>query len=544
MVASINIIFLGLITIAIISFSLLGDKKRINSFDQMYTYSINFIYLGLMIIFYHLFMVLFFFILDPDKPLPVYQQIASTSLLTVILILIIILTSSLIIFSHKFYYYSIGFIPPFILYLLPLLSLLIFSILCITTTNIFFILFYLELMNIIIYFYLAINNLYSLITTFNYFILSTFFASLSFIGCLFIYLSIGTLDLPIIIGLLNYLQDNNLFNYGAFLILTNFSFKFGFVPFHFWIKDLFLYCNWGGLFLFSTFPKIIIIYLLSTNFNFLIILFKPIIILLIILTLIFGTGLAINTDYIRCLIGYSTIVQTGFLLAGLLTDTVLSGAIVIFGTVIYIINAFAIFLMILILERSIIRGNQLRIIDLFELWSSNRFFTIIFAIILCSFAGLPPFPGFIQKYYILFLLIFTEHRLLALILFMGTIYMVFYYFRLSIIMFFTTNNIFKKFILMSFHRTPQYIIFSFGCILMLLSIVFLTISWSFYFSYILRLFILILSPVDEPIQQILGEDKQIWALPESFLLLCHPSQMELVEDNIIRDLALIFLIII
>jgi len=89
--------------------------------------------------------------------------------------------------------------------------------------------------------------------------------------------------------------------------------------------------------------------------------------------------------------------------------------------------------------------KTITLVDLQGLYFNQPFLSIIFAIILFSLSGIPPFGGFFVKYEIFYSLIQSSFFYSAYFLLILTVISFFYYLRLIKIMFFENNKKFVKY---------------------------------------------------------------------------------------------------
>lgn len=160
--------------------------------------------------------------------------------------------------------------------------------------------------------------------------------------------------------------------------------KLGIVPFHFWFIDLIINLNWLRCLILSTWQKIIpFIIMIYINKN----IYINVILILIrgVIRVIFG-GNQIN---LKKIIGYSSITHICWLLFSLVIRELL-----------WFIYFISYFILNLILMKLFDLLNLKYFLDLFKYKNDNL--KIIFILIILSLGGLPPFFGFILKWYRIF----------------------------------------------------------------------------------------------------------------------------------------------
>jgi NADH-quinone oxidoreductase subunit N len=327
--------------------------------------------------------------------------------------------------------------PLFSLYLSLIFVFLLASFLIIIQLNIFGIFICLEIQNILLFAFLSLDkkNIYTYKQIFHYFLLSSFISGIMAMGCALIYTSSGTLDVIYIEHLLVYLKNNFYFLSGTFLLFLGFVFKLGLFPFLFWIPAIFRIAPISGLFVSAVLSKLVYFFVLMSNLHFLFFFYKEFLFFISIISIFFCVFLAIREYTIRGVIGYSSVVQTSFLSFGIPVSSINLNAAVFFYLLIYCLTMCFIIFCIMILER---RKSKAKIIYIYELRGigvSNFMFSICFAIAIFSLAGLPPFPGFFGKLFLVIQLFDSDLIFLALFILIYTLIVMFYYIRLVVLMF-------------------------------------------------------------------------------------------------------------
>ncbi|HEY8969942.1 MAG TPA: NADH-quinone oxidoreductase subunit N [Puia sp.] len=232
------------------------------------------------------------------------------------------------------------------------------------------------------------------------FILSSAFASaLLLFGISLLYGATGTLDFSAIAGRL----DGSAFQLFAFiLILSGFAFKISAVPFHLWTADVY-----------EGSPVTVTSYLSVVSkgavfFIFILVLytvFKPmagswykIIVLLSVLTMVTGNLFALRQENLKRLLAFSSIAQSGFIMAGVTGGSRGGEASVIFFILVYIFSNLGAFGVVSFISAQ--TGRE-RIQDYRGMYATNPLLSWVMAISLFSLAGIPPTAGFFGKFFLL-----------------------------------------------------------------------------------------------------------------------------------------------
>lgn len=190
---------------------------------------------------------------------------------------------------------------------------------------------------------------------------------------------------------------------GLAFIVVGVAFKFGAVPFHMWVPDVYQGAPTPVTLFIGSAPKIaafalawrVLVEGLGDAHSS----WQGMLIVLSILSLAIGNIVAIAQTNLKRMLAYSTISHVGFILMGFIggTDDALSAAM--FYTVSYVIMAAAAFGMILLLSREGFEAENLE--DFKGLNARSPWFAFVMLMIMFSMAGVPPFIGFYAKLLVL-----------------------------------------------------------------------------------------------------------------------------------------------
>ena len=151
-----------------------------------------------------------------------------------------------------------------------------------------------------------------------------------------------------------------------------------------------------------TLPKLaalcVLIKLLFNPFISLIDVWKEILIIVAICSMLTGSVSALRQENLKRLFAYSTIGNIGYVLMGIVTASENGIAAAFLYLIIYTIGALGIFSFIML-----IRKENTQIVSLSGiagLSKSNPGIAICIVVLLFSMAGIPPFAGFFAKFYI------------------------------------------------------------------------------------------------------------------------------------------------
>jgi len=239
---------------------------------------------------------------------------------------------------------------------------------------------------------------------------------------------------------------NNL-NLGIFLgslfINLGFLVKLSAAPFHMWTPDVYEGSPLFTTVLFLSIVKIAIfgfylrlVYFLFYDFFFLYV--QPLLVICGVLSILWGSFGGLGQVRLKRLFAYSGIVNTGFILLGLVEGTTEYSTYVVF---LYLCFYFLVNIMVFfffLITRSSINGESFDFYtDLRGFGNTSPLWAFTFSICLFSLAGIPPFIGFWGKLGVFVSIIATDCYNWSLIfIIIGSVVSSFYYLRLVKVMFF------------------------------------------------------------------------------------------------------------
>jgi NADH-quinone oxidoreductase subunit N len=232
------------------------------------------------------------------------------------------------------------------------------------------------------------------------FILSSAFSSaLLLFGISLLYGATGTLGFDAIVPRL----DGSAFQLFAFiLILSGFGFKISAVPLHLWTADVYEGSPVAVTAYLSVISKgavfFVFIQVLYTVFKPLAGNWYRILVLLSVLSMVVGNLFAVRQNNLKRLLAFSSIAQSGFILAGITGSSRAGEASVIYFILVYIFSNLGAFGVVSLISAQTGREG---IDDYKGLYATNPFLSWVMAISLFSLAGIPPTAGFFGKFFLL-----------------------------------------------------------------------------------------------------------------------------------------------
>ncbi|KAB2846386.1 MAG: NADH-quinone oxidoreductase subunit N, partial [Ignavibacterium sp.] len=304
----------------------------------------------------------------------------------------------------------------------------------------------LELMSISFYILAGMNRkrLNANEASLKYFLLGAFATGFIVYGIALIYGAAHTTSIDFITSNFNLLSGNLLFVAGVLLFLIGFSFKIAAFPFHMWVPDVYEGAPTSVAALFSTGGKaaafsaiIATLFALFNNGgqgNF----FTPFLAVISVLSMFYGSIVAIAQDNIKRMLAYSSISHAGYLIIGLAAGNYDAVAGVIFYLAAYTFMNLGAFGMVALIEGK--DETNLSINSYSGLGSKKPLLAALLALLMFSLAGIPPFAGFFGKYYIFIAAIKANLTWLAILGVISSAISVYFYIRIVVLMYFKTSD--------------------------------------------------------------------------------------------------------
>ncbi len=330
------------------------------------------------------------------------------------------------------------------LYLFEYPVLILFSILgmlVMLSSNDFITLYLgLELQSLSLYVLAAIkkDSLKSSEAGLKYFILGALASGFFLFGVSLLFGITGTTSFTMLSSNLLSLENNSLLLIlSIVLILSSIAFKLSIAPFHMWTPDVYEGAPTSVTAFFAVVPKIAAIGVLMRILYIALIdihdVWNQLILILGILSIFVGAFGALLQINIKRLMAYSAISNIGYIFLALSLGSQLGLEASLIYITVYTVSALGSFAFILSMEKDNIMLNNIS--SFAGLSKSNPFYAICFSIILLSLAGLPPFAGFIAKFYIFKAVIMADYLWIAVIGIIGSVISAYYYLNIVKVMY-------------------------------------------------------------------------------------------------------------
>ena len=276
----------------------------------------------------------------------------------------------------------------------------------------------------------------------KYFLLGAFATGFTVYGIALIYGAAHSTSIDIITSKFPLMTGNILFLAGVLLFFIGFSFKIAAFPFHMWVPDVYQGAATTIAGLFSTGGKAAafsaIIASLSALFGGSLHLFMPYLAVISVLSMLFGSIVAIAQDNIKRMLAYSSIAHAGYMIIGLASGNHIGIAGIVFYLIAYTFMNLGAFGIV-----SIIEGNDesnLNINSYAGLSEKSPVLALLLSVFMFALAGLPPFAGFFGKYYVFISAVNANLTWLAVIGVLSSAISVYFYIRIVVLMYFKDSQ--------------------------------------------------------------------------------------------------------
>jgi NADH-quinone oxidoreductase subunit N len=225
---------------------------------------------------------------------------------------------------------------------------------------------------------------------------------------------------------------------GLAFITVGIAFKFGAVPFHMWLPDVYQGARTPVTLYIASAPKLaalaLVMRVLVDGLGDLHGVWQGMIMVLAVLSLLIGNIVAIAQTNIKRMLGYSAIGHVGFILMAVFTGTEAGYAAALFYTLTYVVMAAGAFGMIILLSRQGFEAEHLG--DFKGLNARSPWFALMMLFFMFGMAGVPPWVGFIAKLNVISAVLDSGFPGLAVLLVLASVVGAYYYLRVIWYMYF------------------------------------------------------------------------------------------------------------
>ncbi|MDA2969446.1 MAG: NADH-quinone oxidoreductase subunit N [Actinomycetota bacterium] len=217
---------------------------------------------------------------------------------------------------------------------------------------------------------------------------------------------------------------------GMIFIIVGLLFKVAAAPFQAWAPDVYQGSPTGFVGYMATTAKaasfIVLARISAISIRFILDKFELFFTIVVLLSALLGALFATNQTDLKRLIAYSGVIQSGFILSGMVSGVfgISASLFYLFSYIVQLLGIFSIF--------SIIKGqltSNFEIGELSGLFLNNKFLTISFSIFMFGLAGMPLTSGFVSKFILITNLWSYEKYLLVVVLMLSTVVGFYFYLR-------------------------------------------------------------------------------------------------------------------
>lgn len=267
----------------------------------------------------------------------------------------------------------------------------------------------------------------------KYFVLGAIASGALLYGISWIYGVTGTLQFDEIAAAIQARPDINDMPlwFGIAFVIVGIAFKFGGVPFHMWLPDVYQGARSPVTFYIATAPKFaalaLTLRILVDGLGDLHEVWQGMIMVVAVLSVLVGNIVAIAQTNIKRMLGYSAIAHVGFILLAIFTGTAQGYASALYYTLTYVVMAAGAFGVVILLSRQGFEAENLS--DFKGLNARSPWFALMMLFFMFGMAGVPPWVGFFAKLNVINALLDAGFAGLAVFLVLAAVIGAFYYLR-------------------------------------------------------------------------------------------------------------------
>ncbi|MBC8287272.1 MAG: NADH-quinone oxidoreductase subunit N [Nitrospinae bacterium] len=273
----------------------------------------------------------------------------------------------------------------------------------------------------------------------KYFLLGAFATGFLLYGMTMVYGSTGSTNLFKIAEFVQNpsAQSNPLLLMGLVLLIIGFGFKVASVPFHMWAPDVYQGAPTPVTAFMSVGPKAAafaaFFRVFAETFPEMSPSWEMLLSIIAVLSMFVGNLGAIMQTNIKRMLAFSSISHAGYILMAVIAKSSLGSSSLLFYMLSYAFVTFGVFAIVIILGR---KGEEnLEIKNYSGLAYKHPVIALSMAIFLLSLAGLPPFAGFVAKFYIFSAAIQEGLLTLVIIAVLNSAISLYYYLKVIVFMY-------------------------------------------------------------------------------------------------------------
>jgi NADH-quinone oxidoreductase subunit N len=221
-------------------------------------------------------------------------------------------------------------------------------------------------------------------------------------------------------------------------MIVGIAFKFGAVPFHMWLPDVYQGARTPVTLYIAAGPKLaalaLILRILGDGLGGVHETWQGMVMVVAVLSLVIGNVVAIAQSNIKRMLGYSTIAHVGFILAAVFCGTGQGYAAALFYTLTYAVMVAGAFGVVILLSRQGFEAENLG--DFKGLNARSPWFALMMLFFMFGLTGVPPWVGFIAKVTAIDAVLSAGFPALAILMVLTSVVGAFYYLRVVWYMYF------------------------------------------------------------------------------------------------------------
>ena len=283
------------------------------------------------------------------------------------------------------------------------------------------------------------DNATSAESAMKYFVLGAIASGSLLYGISWVYGLTGSLQFDVIADAVDRPGVNSMpLWFGMAFMIVGIAFKFGAVPFHMWLPDVYQGARSPVTLYIASAPKLaalaMILRILVDGLGGLHAEWQGMVMVLAVLSLVVGNIVAIAQTNIKRMLGYSAIAHVGFILMAVFTGSEAGYEAALFYTLTYVVMAAGAFGMVILLSRQGFEAESLA--DFKGLNARSPWFALMMLFVMFGMAGVPPWVGFFAKLNVISAVLDAGFPVLAVLMVLASVVGAYYYLRVIWYMYF------------------------------------------------------------------------------------------------------------
>jgi NADH-quinone oxidoreductase subunit N len=230
--------------------------------------------------------------------------------------------------------------------------------------------------------------------------------------------------------------------FGLAFLMVGIAFKFGAVPFHMWLPDVYQGARSPVTLYIASAPKLgalaLTLRILVDGLGDLHGVWQGMVMVVAVLSLVIGNVVAIAQSNIKRMLAYSAIGHVGFILLAVFCGTGTGYAAALFYTLTYVLMAAGAFGMVILLSR---QGFEAELLSDFKgLNARSPWFAFMMLFFMFGLAGVPPWVGFFAKLNVINAALEAGFPGLAVLMVLAAVVGAYYYIRVVWYMYFESTE--------------------------------------------------------------------------------------------------------